>query len=109
VSHAAKEDIRYVVLLTHAKPELITEVLVRAHVSFLQELEARQTLELCGPFPEAAGGMLILRVSSEEKAREIAEADPFITSGAQRFEVRRWELSHAGNNHLGVARDGRDS
>ena len=96
-------DIRYVILLAHAQPSLMTEQLVRAHVAHLQRLENQNLLELCGPFPEDAGGMVILRVSSEDRAREIAEADPFVASGAERYELRRLELSHRGNEHLGMA------
>ncbi len=97
-------DIRYVILLSHADPHLITEDLVRSHVAFLQRLEADGLLELCGPFPENAGGMVIVRVTDEDAARKIAEEDPFVASGAQTYELRRWELSHRENQHLGVAR-----
>ncbi len=97
------EDVRYVILLSHARPELITEQLVRAHVAHLQELEAKGLLELCGPFPDDRGGMVIVRVSNAEDARALAEADPFVSSGAESYQLRRWELSHAGNGHMGMA------
>lgn len=96
-------DVRYVLLLKHARPELLTEDLVRAHVAFLEKLDAENLLELCGPFPNNDGGMVIVRVAEEDKARKIAESDPFVKSGAETYELRRWELSHRGNRHLGVA------
>ena len=99
---AHDEDIRYVIFLKHARPERMTESLVRAHVAHLEHLEAEEVLELCGPFPEDHGGMVVVRVATEDAARTIAEADPFVTSGAESYELRRWELSHAGNNHLGM-------
>lgn len=102
-------DVRFVILLAHAQPHLITEELVRAHVAHLQELEDNNLLDLCGPFPDNAGGMVIVRVNTEDKARKIAENDPFVSSGADTYEVRRWELSHNGNHHLGVAPDRSDS
>ncbi|NOY90994.1 MAG: hypothetical protein GXP55_07245 [Deltaproteobacteria bacterium] len=95
-------DIRYVIQLSHARAELFSETLVRAHVAHLKRLESNGQLELAGPFTDAAGGMLILRVSSEDQARMIAEADPFVSSGAESYELRRWELSHRGNNHQGM-------
>ncbi len=95
-------DVRYVILLAHAQPNLITEELVRTHVAHLRHLESEDLLELCGPFPGNAGGMIIVRVATEDRAREIAEADPFVTSGAETYELRRWELSHKGNQHLGM-------
>ncbi|MBL4635899.1 MAG: hypothetical protein JKY56_18710 [Kofleriaceae bacterium] len=97
-------DIRYVVLLTHTQPARIDEELVRSHVAYLQQLEEKGLLELCGPFPENAGGMLVLRVANAEEAHSIAQADPFISSGAQSYMLRRWELSHQGNNHMGMGR-----
>jgi len=96
------DDVRYVYLLSHARPERLCEALVREHVAHLKRLEDRGQLELCGPFPQHAGGMVILRGCTEEQARAIAEADPFVTSGAETYELRRWELSHRGNRHMGL-------
>ncbi len=99
---ADRADIRYVVLLHHITPALLTKALVREHVQYLQELESQGLLQLCGPFPEDQGGMLILRVADERKAHQIAQADPFVAAKAQGYSLRRWELSHAQNGHLGV-------
>jgi uncharacterized protein YciI len=96
------DDVRYVYLLSHARPERFCEALVREHVAHLKRLEDQGLLELCGPFPDHAGGMVILRRCSEAQARAIAEADPFVTSGAETYELRRWELSHRGNQHMGI-------
>ncbi|MBN1630003.1 MAG: flavin reductase, partial [Thermoleophilia bacterium] len=93
---------RYVYLLTHARPELFNVQLVRDHVAHLKRLEDRGQLELCGPFPDHDGGMVILRGVSVEEAREIAEADPFISSGAETYELRKLEVSCRDNNHLGM-------
>lgn len=95
-------DIRYVILLSHARPELFREELIRAHVAHLKRLEHDGRLDLAGPFPDGRGGMVIVRVASEDEARTIAEADPFVTSGAETYELRRWELSNRDNNHQGM-------
>ena len=93
---------RWVYLLTHARPELFDAVLIRAHVAHLKRLEDRGKLELCGPFPDHDGGMVVLHGVSEEEARAIAEADPFVTSGAETYKLRKLEVSCHNNNHLGL-------
>ncbi|OFZ56001.1 MAG: hypothetical protein A2428_08605 [Bdellovibrionales bacterium RIFOXYC1_FULL_54_43] len=96
------EFTRYVVLLSHAKPELLPRNLAQQHVNYLKHLENEGLLELCGPFSTYKGGMVILRVASESEARTIAEADPFVQSGAQSYEIRKWELSCRANKHMGL-------
>ena len=98
----SRHTTRYVYLLNHARPELFNEQLVRDHVAHLKRLEDRGQLELCGPFPDHHGGMVILRGVSAEEAREIAEADPFISSGAETYELRKLEVSCRDNTHLGM-------
>lgn len=93
---------RWVILLQHARPELFSGELVRAHCARLEQLERQGRLELCGPFPEHRGGMVVLRGVSEDEARAIAEADPFVTSGAETYELRKLEVSCRENNHLGM-------
>jgi len=98
----SRHTTRYVYLLSHARPERFNEQLVHAHVAHLKRLEDGGQLELCGPFPDHNGGMVILRGVSAEEARAIAEADPFITSGAEAYELRKLEVSCRDNNHLGM-------
>lgn len=93
---------RYVILLSHAKPELLSRELAIQHVGYLKQLEQSDHLELCGPFSTYKGGMIILKVSSESEAKSLAEADPFVKSGAQSFELRKWDLSCRANKHMGL-------
>ncbi len=94
--------IRYVVSLLRVAGCARSEALVRQHVAFLKDLDARGLLELAGPFEDGLGGMLILRAESLEQARELAAADPFVRAGASTAEVRTWLLSTEENNHLGM-------
>ncbi|MGD8191644.1 YciI family protein [Brevibacillus ginsengisoli] len=48
------------------------------------------------------GGMVIIRAGSMMEAQAIAEMDPFISSGAESYELRVWNLSNEANNHLGM-------
>ena len=70
--------VRYVILLTVARPQLFNENLVRAHVAHLKRLEEQGRLELCGPFCDKKGGIVILRGVSEMEAHTIAVDDPFV-------------------------------
>jgi flavin reductase (DIM6/NTAB) family NADH-FMN oxidoreductase RutF/uncharacterized protein YciI len=65
---------------------------VDAHVAYLRSLRDSGILLMAGPFEGPDGsspsGMVILAVP-EDRAREIAEADPLVRSGA-RYVIRRW-------------------
>jgi uncharacterized protein len=73
---------------------------VRAHCAYLASLEARGVLELAGPFRDAPMGILVLRVASAEDARAIADADPFVTRGVRRAEIRHLDVATRDNNYL---------
>lgn len=93
---------RYVILLTPRPGTRSSESLIRAHIAHLRRLDAAGQLELCGPFADHTGGMVIVRANSMEEARAIAAADPFVAEGVEDFEVRLWQLSCEANNHLGM-------
>ncbi|GAX88503.1 YciI family protein [Effusibacillus lacus] len=95
--------IRYVILLTKNPGQSLTENLIRAHVKHLQALEEKDQLVLCGPFADSKGGMIIIKAASYEEAKRIAEADPFVQSGAESYELRVLELSCKENRHMGMA------
>lgn len=93
---------RYVYVLTVARPQLFSERLVRAHVAHLERLDARGCLELCGPFCDEKGGLVVLKNVSEAEARDLAEADPFVSSGAETYELRKLMASCRDNHHMGM-------
>jgi len=93
---------RYVILLSLNPGQNLTENLVKEHVAHLRRLDRDGQLELCGPFADYKGGMVIVRAASKEEAIAIAESDPFVSSGAESYELRTWELSCEANNHLGA-------
>ncbi|MMZ59010.1 YciI-like protein [compost metagenome] len=96
------EDIRYVILLSVVPGKKMTEELIRAHVRHLKQLDLEGKLELCGPFSDYRGGMVIIKASSYEEAKNIAESDPYIVAGVETYELRTWELSCEANNHMGM-------
>jgi flavin reductase (DIM6/NTAB) family NADH-FMN oxidoreductase RutF/uncharacterized protein YciI len=96
------DDARWVYTLTPVRPDLIDRALVQAHVAHLARLEDEGVLELCGPFADHSGGMVILRGVDEVRARAILASDPFVASGAELGVLREWHLSHRDNRHMGV-------
>lgn len=96
------EFTRYVILLSHLDGKKMSEDLIRAHVSYLKELEGMRKLVLCGPFADYRGGMIVVRAGSPQEARAIAESDPFVKSGLESYEIRTWHLSCEENNHMGM-------
>lgn len=73
---------------------------VVAHVEHLRALERNGLLELAGPFPEHASGLVVVRARSRDEAEAIAAHDPFVSRGVRRAEVRRWLLSCDDDDHL---------
>jgi uncharacterized protein len=93
---------RFVILLNQIQGVETTEGIIRDHIQFLQQLEKNEQLELCGPFSDYEGGMLVIKANSVEEARDIAESDPFVKTNVRTYELRTWELSCEENNHLGM-------
>ncbi len=100
-STSNEEFLRYAILLTRTGAAF-EEPLIRRHVEYLRKLDREGRLVLCGPFTDYRGGMVIIRAASLEEARGIAADDPFVSEGAETFEVRTWLLSCEENSHLGM-------
>jgi len=101
-TNADETWVRWVYFLTVRNRELMTEDLIRRHVGHLKRIEDDGCLELCGPFGDRTGGMVMLRGMTEVEARAAAEADPFVSSGAETYELRQLTLSCRENGHLGM-------
>src|SRR5947207_14786494 len=79
-----------------AAPEKIAELLPK-HLEYMIGLEKQGILFASGPLAEADGktrgdGLTILRATSAEAARAIAEADPFVANRLSTFELREWTV-----------------
>ncbi len=80
---------------------------LRDHLAFQRDLEARGVLFGAGPFRDKSpgdwnssewdgSGMSILRAASREEAERIAAADPMYRAGLRVFEVRPWQMNEGG-------------
>jgi uncharacterized protein YciI len=90
--------ILYVILLSKRKP--FTEDVIKNHVAHLKELDEKGQLVVCGPFTDYDGGIIIIRASSAEEARNIAESDPFFSEGFESYELRILQQSCKENRYL---------
>ena len=93
--------LRHIVLLSAVPGKETTDEHIRLHVLYLKELEDREELEVCGPFTDKSGGMIILKNMTREEAERVSARDPFVTSGIRSAIIRTFEKSCWENNHLG--------
>lgn len=86
------------VVLRQPKDLTRLEELLPAHLEWAVLAEARGELFASGPFivhglqPGTAGGMSILRATTEEEAHRLLSADPFVREGVFGVEVKKWLL-----------------
>ena len=93
---------RFVVLLNKVSEAETPLELIKEHIQYLRKLDSTLKLEMCGPFTDYPGGMIILKCSTLEEAQRLASDDPFIRAGSRTAEVRTWELSCEENSHMGL-------
>ena len=100
IRHLTKGMLRkklYVILSNGgATPDQIGAVLPD-HLEYMIDLEKRGVLFASGPLTAAPGkpagdGLTVLRAASEDDARKIASADPFVINKLRTFEVREWTV-----------------
>jgi uncharacterized protein YciI len=73
---------------------------IARHVDHLRALDDAGRLIVCGPFADGDGGLVCVRAASEDDARVIAEADPFVALGFKRCRVRALEVATRENGYL---------
>ena len=71
---------------------------LEVHLAWLLELEAAGVVFLSGPLTSGPGvrpgsGVTVLRAESAERARAIAQADPFVVAGLRTVEVFGWRVN----------------
>ena len=63
------------------------------HAAFVDELTARGTIVMGGPFPDNSGTLILLENVGEDEARDLVSRDPFILNGVFVLEeVRAWNV-----------------
>jgi hypothetical protein len=62
------------------------------HLDFLKQGEQEGKIFARGRFEDGAGGLVIYRAESLAEARNIAESDPYVRSGARSLELHEWDM-----------------
>jgi uncharacterized protein YciI len=83
----------FMIKLTIIVDRALYEPHLPAHFAYLRELKARGALLLSGPFTDRTGGMVLVRADSREAAEALAQADPLVANGVDRYELREWLIT----------------
>ena len=63
------------------------------HAAFVDDLVARGTMVMGGPFADYSGSLILLEGVGEDEARELVARDPFVANGVFVLEeVRAWNV-----------------
>jgi uncharacterized protein YciI len=73
------------------------KALLPAHLEYMIGLEKRGVLFASGPLADGAGppdgaGLTILRAASAAEARKLADADPFVSNGLRKYQLKEWTV-----------------
>jgi uncharacterized protein YciI len=89
----------FVIRLTQQRE--FTNEIIGAHVEHLRRLDDDGRLVLAGPLSgEPPGGLIVIRADSEQEARSVAEADPFVREGFEGYELRSLTRACRENGYL---------
>jgi uncharacterized protein YciI len=85
---------RLFVVLSHGKKGVDLVPLLPAHLEYMIGLEKQELLFASGPLAGGlpGDGLTILRTTSLEETRAVAERDPFVVNGLRTFEIREWTV-----------------
>jgi uncharacterized protein YciI len=95
----------YMIKLTIVVDRAVYEPYLAAHIAYLQELKARGTLVLSGPFGDRTGGMVLVNAASRAEAESIAEADPLVANRVDVYELREWLITDGRPEDIVVMRN----
>ena len=63
------------------------------HAAFVDELVARGTMVMGGPFADHSGSLIVLENVGQQEARDLIADDPFVANGVFVLEdVRAWNV-----------------
>ena len=68
------------------------EAVRSSHLDYLNRNVAEGRIHLRGRFPDGSGGLTIYKAETLDDARQLAEGDPFVSSGARRVELHEWDM-----------------
>ena len=93
------EAVLYALFLSLMPGKALTPTVIDQHAAHLADLDREGKLVLAGPLLGRFTGLLVLRVSSLQEAKAIAEADPMIHGGFQSYELAPWMMANKQNHY----------
>lgn len=84
----------YLIQLTIVVDRATYEPHLPSHLAYLGELHERGQLLLSGPFADRTGGMVMIQARTWEEAEAIAQNDPLVRNGVDRYELREWVITN---------------
>lgn len=92
---------KFVVILSDRKNGELSAELLKKHVEYLKGLKKTDTLVICGPFKTSDSAIQIIEAQSIEKAEQIINTDPFIsTKYYQSYRIEELIEANPSNNWL---------
>ncbi len=84
----------YYVVIQEFIKENVTHEMLMPHIEYIHKLIDSGHMVVSGPFSDKRrGGMFILDVGNDDKARELVENDPAVKSGILKSDLRPYNLS----------------
>lgn len=65
------------------------------HLEYLQQKQEEGHIFAKGRFVDGAGGLVIYKAESLEEAEKMVQEDPYVQTGARRYEIHEWEMKQA--------------
>lgn len=70
-----------------------------AHRAYMKDAVASGIIFASGPAAdqhgeEPYGGVTVLRAASEDEARRVMDAEPYVRAGARTYELIAWDVRH---------------
>jgi uncharacterized protein YciI len=65
---------------------------LKEHLAYMRDLTARRILILGGPFTDDLGGLIVVRVETQQDADAIWNDDPAVLAGVMTAEAHPWML-----------------
>jgi len=94
------DHLRYFIFLFEKGGKPLNPEVVSRHIEHLRGLDREGRLEICGPFIDFAGGVVVVDAVTIEEADQIAKSDPFVSEGYRTYKIQTMKWSREENNHL---------
>jgi len=83
---------KFAILLEKTSTPEAFQKLVPEHVAYMNRLHEQDVLIAAGPFGDGSGGLILIEAENEAAAKAVAEGDPFVSQGAERYTLKGWEV-----------------